>query len=246
MDTPHFSEGYLALRITYLRNEIKKLPSGYYVYHHGSDYIRTIEMVDGKRKVTERSINTKEGKRLSKLISYRAELKDKLKKIMGEWNKYYGGKVPEVYYHKNNIPLHPCMTINFYDQAEACTNSIENNKGYELNNINMRSRFELVSGVIVDNLYLDFKYEVTINLMGNRYSIDILIALPEKGRCIAIELAGLFGDVGYQIKNMRKQSDFITAGLIPNRDFFVIWGGENWLPSDNDIKRIIIAAVENA
>jgi len=240
----YFSKEFLALRINYLKTEINNLPSGYYVNHKGVNYVRTTKYVDGRRVDNEYKLDTADGKKLANKIEYRRKCVNRLKVLMTQWKTMYKGPVPITKNKPLAHKLNEYMTIGFYNSAQPCTNDYPNEYNYVFNGISMRSRLELLAAQILTELEMDFKYEVTIELNGRNYSIDMLVAIPEKGRCIAFEFAGKYEDSEYRFNNMKKQRKYLDAGIIQNLDCFVIWGGDKWIPSIEDLRKFIITAIE--
>lgn len=242
--TPHFSSSFLALRISYLKSELEKLPSGYTYFSKEHEYVRVTKSPQNHKVPYTRSVDTEAGKKIKEQVLKYQYFKQLLNKTNSLWRQYYGGPVPTaVYTPSRSTPR--TMTAQYYQQAVGGTNPHEFDATYIFEGISMRSRFEVMAAKILRELDIDFKYEVSITTHEGTYSIDILAFIPEKNRCIGFEFAGRFGDPKYMQANAVKLIAYSTIDLVPNRDIYWVWGGKNWLPSMDELKRVIICAIEN-
>jgi len=242
MDLSYWSDDYLARKIDYLNNRLKDCPKCSFVYRKGVEYIRVMD----KRPYVEKSTQKTDGKKLLEKHKIRINLEQIISEYYGEWKRRHGNTIiPKV---KKSHPIRTVpnqMTIDFYDKAIGQNNPIKQETKYIHKDIIARSRFEINGLEALDELGLEYKYEVTINAGKHYYSLDILIAVREKNRCVGIELCGRYGDVKYMYNFYDKFHDYCDGGLVPWHDIFFIFGGDDWMPSMEQIKRIIVMAVEN-
>ena len=135
-----------------------------------------------------------------------------------------------------------------WNQMIPCSNPREiSNEYYDDYGFHVRTRGEMMVGNVLKDLGLEAKYEPTLVLKGGRKkSPDYSFPIPVIDRCFFIEFMGMADDEGYIESNYGKIDEYMRSGILLNRDLIVITGTENWLPSQESIKRIIAAFINNA
>lgn len=242
MDLSLWSDQYISRKIKYLNNKISQLPKCSIVNRNGTQYIRVIN----NKPYYERSTLKEEGKELVSKHNLREDLKKQLVFHKNEWEKRHKDMplpdVPKAIPYKS-IPYQ--MSIDFFDKCRSNSNTIESDAQYVHKNNIVRSRFEMDGLEALDSLGLEYKYEVTIKTKWKDYSLDAMVAIREKNRCIGIEFGGMFGDNRYMNDVYIKMQSYSDEGLVPWHDVFFLFGGKNWMPDMESIKKAIVYAVEN-
>ena len=138
--------------------------------------------------------------------------------------------------------------MNFWKQQVPCSNNYENKNRYvDAFGFNVKSRSEMLVGQALKELGLEAKYEPLLVLKGGRKKTpDYSFPVPVIDRCFYVEFVGMADDGTYIDKNYGKIDEYMRNGILLNRDLIVICGTENWLPSLEDMKRIIASFINNA
>ena len=103
----------------------------------------------------------------------------------------------------------------------------------------MRSQFETVIASILDDMHLEFKYDVRLDLSKGTVYADFAINFPEYGRCGFMEYLGALKDLNYIIDNVEKFENYISSGLYVNRDIVFIPGDKDYRPDYRTIRELI-------
>ncbi len=135
------------------------------------------------------------------------------------------------------------MTDEKWNNLRQSANSIPITTDYSFNGIPMRSRFEMLVAGILDELNLQFKYEIGITVKGETIYPDFTVYLPEVGMCFIIECLGKVDESDYIFRNTNKLSAYYYAGFVPDIDLLIFCGRKNYLPDTifmrNQIVRMI-------
>ena len=138
--------------------------------------------------------------------------------------------------------------MEFWKQQVPCSNNYENKNRYvDAFGFNVKSRSEMLVGQALKELGLEAKYEPLLILRGDRKKTpDYSFPVPVIDRCFYVEFMGMADNESYIDKNYGKIEEYMRNGILLNRDLIVICGTENWLPSLEDMKRIIASFINNA
>lgn len=145
---------------------------------------------------------------------------------------------------RDNSPFN----VNAWKELVPCSNNYENKNRYvDAFGFNVKSRSEMLVGAALKELGLEAKYEPLLILRGGRKKTpDYSFPVPVIDRCFYVEFMGMADDGTYLDKNYGKIDEYMRNGILLNRDLIVICGTENWLPSVEDMKRIIASFINNA
>lgn len=239
---PRFSPEHLVRRIHYLEQEISSLPTGSVITRDEQQYIR---VTDPENNTFERILSSKDGQHYSDLIDRRKTLKKEVKSIV----RFLNDPPPKVtrslppIIRSTQIPFQ--LTLDYYNNPPEVTNPYPN-CGYVLGAISFKSRFELIAAQAISELGLPFRSELPILTSNNGYLfMDIVIPVPERGRCVGFEFCGMMENHKYMHDIQAKMISYADLGMVPNHDVFYVFGGEKWLPTKTELQNIIIFAVEN-
>ena len=137
------------------------------------------------------------------------------------------------------------MTLAYYDNPPKKINPYPNH-GYILGDMAFKSCFEMIAAQAITGLGLEFKYELPILTANNVYLfMDMVIPIPERGRCIGFEFCGMMEDHKYMHDIQARMISYADIGLVPYHDVFYVFGGEKWLPTTRELQNTVIFAVEN-
>ena len=238
---PHFSAEHLARKIFYLQNKLDSLPRGYVVRRRNKDYVR----ITGPN-IIERGVSTPEGMQLLNSVNEYNKTLNELKLAQNEWTKYYRGLNLEPPKPINrSLPTPECMTLAYYENPPAITNDYKTLTPYPFDDLILRSRFEYIAAETFKEMGIPFKYEIPIITPGGILFPDMVVPVPERGRCVGFEFCGKSGDHKYMTNISNKMINYNDIGLVPNHDIIFVFGGENWLPPISEIKNAIIFGIEN-
>jgi len=242
---PHFSAEHLARKIDHLKTRINKLPVISIVKRRGIDFVRS-KQEGSSGSYQEKRAGSKEGANLVMLAKEREQLNEQLNLAEHEWSRYYSKlplQVPTDIYRI--LPVPECMTLSYYNNPPAVENPYPINTSYVFKGKTLRSRFEYIGVQAIDEMGLEFKNEIPIITPEGNYFLDIVIPVPERGRCVGFEFCGRIDDPKYINSIRNKITDYIGLGLVPWHDIIFIFGGETWIPPVQEIKNAIIFGIEN-
>ena len=240
---PHFSAEHMARKIFYLEDKMKNLRSGSLVTRRGNQYIRIPEK---RNSYFEKKADSPEGRILLNEILEAKKTKNELSLILKEWKEYYPSvdllPPPPL---RRSLPVPEQMTLENYLNHPNCNNPHPNKTPYVFEDIVLRSRFELIAAQAFKDLGISFKNEFPIITPACIFFMDMVVPVPERGRCVGFEFAGRIDDPVYMNNVNYKITNYISVNLIPNHDVIFVFGGKDWLPSTDEIKKAIIFGIEN-
>ena len=105
---------------------------------------------------------------------------------------------------------------------------------------------EMLIADVLDDLHLEYKYEVLYLLNPHRKIIpDFVVLIPALGRFFFIEFMGMADDPNYMDNNSSRIENYIRNGIYPGRDLLIIVGNRDYLPTVNAVKRRIISFIND-
>jgi len=131
----------------------------------------------------------------------------------------------------------------FYDSLQDSSCKAPKNSKYEYNGRLYRSRSEVLIAETLDELGLEFKYDVMIRASGKSHSVDFVIIFREFNRCILLEFYGKSGNPDYNRDNSAKIEHLANSGIYLGRDLFVLSGDDIYMPGPDVIKRMLISVI---
>ncbi len=215
------------------------LPKSSFTVNNGEEYIELPRTGDGKRRrISEKN---REWDKYCNDAVRREALENQLKILEANWSLSYKGSLKNL---ASRYVIQP-NTDNVFSSVlwESLKNndcSADNSRQVYHNGIIMRSQFEADAAQILDDLGVEYKYDVCLNTTSQgRLYPDIAMNLPEYNRCGFIELLGLLTSINYVSSNADKFEKYINIGLYPNRDIAFVSADRNYRPDHDTIKRII-------
>ena len=242
---PHFSAEHTARKILYLKEQLAQLPKGLILTRHGKTYIR-YKNPSTETSYHEKRIDSNEGRMIYDLICERKKIQDSLDKELIYWNTFYKNvTVPDIEANIHILPVPTCMTLDYYQNPPDIEDPYKPETPYIFEGLVLKSRFELIAAQAFKALGLEFKYDVPIVTQHGDYFMDMVVPVPERGRCVGFEFCGKTDDFKYMNSNSTKRMAYLSVGLIPNHDVIYVHGGQSWLPPTREIMNAIIFGVEN-
>ena len=241
---PHFSAEHMTRKIYYLKEQMDKLHQGTIIIRRGLEYVKIYKRYNSP--AFERRLNTPEGMLLAKEIAEYRKLKIEYEELISQYNRYY----PNVDLERPSIiqralPVPNSMTMEYYNSPPDIIDPYPPQTPYIFEGIVMKSRFEIIAAQAIRELNLEFKYGIPIITPQSNFFIDMIIPVPERGRCVGFEFCGKVDDFKYMNTNCTKKLAYLEIGLIPNHDVIFVYGGQNWIPPTREIKNAIIFGIEN-
>ena len=231
-------------RYIYLTEQLARLPIAVFnrVCNYNGIAIWTIDKQTGKKvRVKRLTENNPEYSRYSEIALKRAHLEEQLKITLNNWSKDYRGNLTDIAAGYVIVPnTDNVYSSAFWSRLNNNSNSYEQDRKVMHNSIMMRSQFEADVANILEELGIDYKYEVELLFNSkDRYYPDFSLNFPEYNRCGFLEALGGMDNFGYVGHNAKKLNTYFNAGLYPNRDIAFIAGDLNYRPDYATMKRII-------
>ena len=234
----------MAIWFEYWRGRLAELPRGTFTVRRGKEYVRIFGENGGA--TFERRIDTEEGALLARQVSEYQVMKSEYDAAMNSFKMLYPRTIPESQGEiQRALPIPEVMTLAYYENPPDIKDPYEPQTPYVFEGIIMKSRFEVLAGDAFRELGLEFKYDVPIVTPQGNYFIDMIVPVPERGRCVGFEFCGKVDNFKYMNSNCTKKLAYLEVGLIPNHDVIFVYGGQNWMPPMREIKNAIIFGVEN-
>ncbi len=236
-------------RYIYLTNMLNNLPKASFNKNEGQVVIAvvTTDKVTGREIKRRISPKNSDWNRYRDIALKRKSLKDQYKKLMTNWSRDYHGSLALI---SKDYELHPNTDNVFSSELWESFNNgdcaAEKKRQVSHNGLILRSQFEAEAAEILDEMGIEYKYDVRIKTSsaGNLYP-DFAMNFPEYNRCGFLELLGLLGYVYYVNENAEKFSRYISVGLYPNRDIAFASADGNYRPEHDTIRRIIGAIIDS-
>lgn len=237
---PHFSAEHLARKIYWLNKRIESLPKGLIVKHRGLQYVRIVPSNMEKR------LDSEEGRLLADAVTKRKRLQAELDSLNASMKSLYPKVILEDPPPINRaLPVPQVMTLEYYNNPPEIENPYPKESSYLFEDLNLRSRFEVLAAEAFRDLGIPFKNEIPVITTNGVYFLDMVTPVPERGRCVGFEFCGKADDFKYMNSLNTKVMSYLSVGLIPNHDVIFVFGGKTWLPSMREIKNAIIFGIEN-
>ncbi len=231
-----FSDDYKIAKVLFIDKELAKLPN----YHRGSRGNSSVVREYGQDNEIVRtfSLNKAKNQEAGRLADLRAHYQEIRKLIISSLKVS-----PSEYHIQLSAAYH--LTKKDWDKMQSQSNPKKIYGDLWFENLHMRSRFELNTAITLRSLDLEFKYEPAVYFDGKCKYPDFVVYLPEFEVCFIIECMGKIGDKGYDNDAIDKIQLFTENGLIPYRDFLVLGGTNNFIPTKDWVTSAIISMVNS-
>ena len=131
---------------------------------------------------------------------------------------------------------------NFFDRLQDSSCTVENQTEYYYNGRNYRSRSEMIIAIVLDELGVEYKYDVKIMINGELITTDFVIVFREFNRCVLIEYFGRSDDTKKNHRNSLKIETYHNSGIYIGRDLFILSGNIYYTPGA-DVIRIFLLSI---
>ena len=231
-----FNDAYKVARILYIDKELKRLPNLHKGYYGSQPVVR--EYGSGGRTLKTYYLTGDKNVEYAKLADRRSELTSLKKMICSELKA-----VPSEYH----VKLRACFKLRKEDwekmRSQSNPKEIKGDLWYD--DIHMRSRFEINTAIVLGSLGLEFKYEPEVIIGGRKKYPDFVVYLPEFEVCFIIECMGKVGDPVYDSDSDNKLKLLMNGGFIPYRDFLVLGGSSDYIPTKEWVMNAVISVVNS-
>jgi|GEM_PF-2873538 len=227
---------YESIRIASLRRELSKLPQNISLgTHRGKPVIWVL--TDKRREYTLDSLN---GQKFLKLLNTKNQITGELTTALEKWNTTYSFEPMNIYMPLVNEAL---FDNEYFDTTVGSQNNMEIRQILKSGNNAFRSKNELITTSVLDELGLPYKIEPRLTLEYETIYPDILFNAPLINYSAYIEVFGMMNDYNYSQRTIRKITNYEKAGLVSDRDIIYLFMSNS--VDKNIIKSRIISAIEN-
>ena len=229
-------------RYIYLKERLDSLPTVTFTHRGNRMEVSYYETDKLTGEIRRRRFSTKnpDWERWSRIAEERITLKKQLDTLLQDWSKYHKESLKDIASQYRIIR----QESNGLDMA--LWNSMSNNQcskeikhPFIYKGITMRSQFETVIASILDDMHLDYKYDVRLDLVKGTVFPDFAVGLPEYDRCGFLEYLGALKDFSYISDNAEKFENYVSSGLYINRDIVFIPGDKYYRPDYETIRELI-------
>ena len=229
---------YLVVKEEWYSDELKKIPLIRAGHRRGNEVYRIYsEDLKSYREISRSSSRWDKAKRTCDKCDRIREILSVIRSLKKESIRR---KSTRSYCVKN---LDNKYGIKFYESLIDGSCPTKNDSKYCYKGRSYRSRAEMVFAILLDELGLEFKYDVLLKIDGKDYTVDFVIVFKEFNRCIFIEYFGACQDRDRNRKNSLKVEHFANDGIYPGRDLFIFSGDEGYMPGKDMIKGFLIAII---
>ena len=229
---------YLEVREQYLKEQLKSMPiirSG----THGDSLVYRLYDNNGKclHEITNAGSSWSKADSIYKKIESINQMLQVVKSLKMS-KKHRGGY--ERFSVKNTDNLYD---NDYYDSLKDGSCPSTKNSKYSYKGRDYRSRAEMLIATVLDELGLEFKYDVLVMIDGKEFTFDFVIVFREFNRCIFIEYYGKCEESDYNYKNSRKIFHSNNNDIYLGRDLFVFSGNSIDMPGTDTIRYFLCAII---
>ena len=237
------SKEFFIGRYIYITKMLKDLPEAVF-NHEGEIPLIAVWSFDPEtgKKHRDRRIreSNPEYAKLKEIALKRLYLEKLLRITLKNWSMEHSGNLGVIASEYTIIPNMDCIyDSTMWMKLKNNSNKFEKERSVMHNGILMRSQFEADVANILEELGIEYKYEVGLTFNSDTYYPDFAMNFPEYNRCSFLEALGGMDNFGYVGHNAKKLNAYFNSGLYPNRDIAFISGDYNYRPDHDTMKRII-------
>ena len=131
----------------------------------------------------------------------------------------------------------------FWNSITPETPTYTKDNNYDQSGIQFRSRVEVIIARILDELGLEYRYDVMIRANGHKYFVDFVVYLPQFDSCFFIEYFGSLNEQKYLEDSLDKTKNYYKDRLYPGEQLLLLCGDKDTMPSYAVIREQIAAMV---
>ncbi len=220
-------------RFKYLKEELDTLPNVKFIRLRNRQAVSVKNPGEPEHRYSQ---GNKNWKYYESIAQRRAVLIDQMNKLIELWNSNHSGSLENL---SDNYVIRP-NTDNpydsrFWESLKNNANTYPNDNPVKHNGLNMRSVFEADTAQILEDLGIQYKYDVLIGDL----SPDFSLLFSEYNRCAFIEAMGALDNPQYNLKNRKKYWKYPESGLYFNRDVLIIPADSKYRPDSQLITKMI-------
>ncbi len=227
-----YSNSYKIAKVLYIDEQLANLPNAHRVRGR-----RSVRIYNSDHKILHTYNLDKPGNHIyGEIADKRAHLKRIRKRLLSDLN------ISPSEFH---IELSAGYRLRKEDweKMRSQSNSKEIKTDLWFNGIQMRSRFEVNTAILLSGLDLEFKYEPELIVNGRTIHPDFVVYLPEFEVCFIIECMGKAGDPQYGYDASERIKILTEGGFIPFRDYLVLGGSDSYIPTKEWVTNAIVSIV---
>lgn len=243
MEPGIISKEYYIGRYIYLTGELRKLPDISFarIGKYDGVCIRFTDPETGnsvRKRLTEMN---KDWERYRVIAVRKLELQKQLNKLLANWKSDHKGRLDVLAQDYELCPdTDNRFNSEFWNSLEADCNPFPKEFPTVHNGIIMRSDFEAEVAGLLEDMGIEYKYEVALDLGYRKpFYPDFALHYPEFNRCGFVEALGGLGGMKYVSHTSFGFDAFANKGLYPNRDVVYIPADREYKPDQESIKRMI-------
>lgn len=219
----------LAIRkqnLNYINSRLSKLPCvklgvkmrGSKRYH----VARYSEYIDGKRITHEYFLTSPCAQDLLSKMAEADALRERLDRLM-----YREELDPHSASESSASPLFPSPFNRQAFDALKERNDPDVPRNNPYNGRFFRSKSEVMLAQCLEELGLEYKYEVFVKINGESFYVDFAVYCPETGRFFFIEHFGKMDEANYSIRSLNKTSLYLNSGMKEGYDILFTYENTN-------------------
>ena len=211
------------LLIAYYRNELSKLPEGYFSTYHNKKAVYIFR--DPQDPKTTRSnkrrilLSSKEGQIYSKLVERSTIIKAKLDYLNSLWKMTYWQEPRDIQFPLKKRYNSILNKERFFNSSEMQNPILSNRPTLDYKDRKLRSKNELILCTELDNL--GYEYKVEINLSPNEFTElfpDATFYVPEIEKPVSVEIDGAVDKESYLNKSENRKFNYLNNGFVEFKD----------------------------
>ncbi len=241
METIHLPKRWYIAEINHLQKQLDSLPLVKTGAQRGKRIVR-IYKSEGYKVITAGRPDYAE---YEAIAQKRLLLSNKLQILKKEWRQFFktSFEVESSKYvvcpNKKSVYNSECWDKLIDDECTA-----ENDKHYEFDGHDFRSRLEQFVAQAVKELHLEYKYDSGLKLGTSKVFTDFAFNFEVFNCTTFCECLGMLDSKDYVISTNKKLSVYFFNNIYINRELFIISGDSKYIPTAEEIKLDLVFMVE--
>ena len=225
----------------YLQQELAKLPVIYFGVHSGKKVMRIYSKDKKRREIFDSSIHWNKYYQTAKKCR---RLKRQLARIIKECRDELNADCRKMLSDYKAVSTSDTrFNTEFWDSLTSEATTFDKVNNYDQSGIQFRSRVEVIIARLLDELGLEYKYDVMIRANGHKYFVDFAVYLPQFNSCFFIEYFGGLNDPQYLEDCLDKTRNYYRDRLYLGEQMLCMCGDKDTMPPIAVIREQITAMV---
>ena len=226
----------------YLQQELDKLPVISFGVHSGKSIMRIYSK--DSHKWHEIFANSSNWNKYYSIAQTRSRLKRQLARIIKECRSALNVDCRKLLSDYQAVDTsNKRFNTEFWNSITSETPTYTKDNNYDQSGIQFRSRVEVIIARILDELGLEYRYDVMIRANGHKYFVDFVVYLPQFDSCFFIEYFGSLNEQKYLEDSLDKTKNYYKDRLYPGEQLLLLCGDKDTMPSYAVIREQIAAMV---